>query len=470
MPAPAYSKVGTDEEAADEEAAVAARFSTDRRASRVSSVDSLAADDDDQDAQDQKSKAQLLCLIIVIVAFFVLGIIDSFTTKFVKRGSIAFAMWTIEYAPWSFIVYCSIIGILIIGCLPYGPLSLLMGAVCTSLYGFAWGVTIGFLMLFTTTMVAGGVCFVLARYKFKTFVQRKINKSKKLRVLRNLDQIIKDGQGFEMVVLIRLAPLPTGPTQYFLGTTSVLWRDFLAANGVTNALFSISDIMMGAGAALLSKDNPVGLALFVIAVVAFFCSNGICRVSRQEEVERNRSTRKVSAHFPRAGRVGDRPKAGRAGEGSIQSHQPQKHGRRDGGVHCLGAAAGGGSTGGALVHHQVVQTDGRGLVGLYRRQGAAAGAQGGEPPGMLLLARESGDQERRPKPGRVAKLPGICVRAQRRRKKVAFFFTSTSSFFHRPLRFFLVSLWGLISGFSIELLSSPCQTSKPKWRNGPVMQ
>jgi uncharacterized membrane protein YdjX (TVP38/TMEM64 family) len=42
-----------------------------------------------------------------------------------------------------------------------------------------------------------------------------------LRTLKNLDRLIVEGQGFEMVLLIRLAPLPTGPSQYFLGTTSV---------------------------------------------------------------------------------------------------------------------------------------------------------------------------------------------------------------------------------------------------------
>lgn len=51
--------------------------------------------------------------------------------------------------------------------------------------------------------------------------QRKIDRTASLRTLKNLDRLIVEGQGFEMVLLIRLAPLPTGPSQYFLGTTSV---------------------------------------------------------------------------------------------------------------------------------------------------------------------------------------------------------------------------------------------------------
>ena len=87
------------------------------------------------------------------------------------------------------------------------------------MYGFTNGIIIGCICLFLTTMVAAVICFVLARYKFRDFVQKKINKTKSLKMLKNLDILILDGQGFEMVLLVRLAPLPTGPSQYFLGTT-----------------------------------------------------------------------------------------------------------------------------------------------------------------------------------------------------------------------------------------------------------
>lgn len=48
-----------------------------------------------------------------------------------------------------------------------------------------------------------------------------------LSFLKNLDKLIRNGQGIEMVALLRIAPLPKGPTNYFLGTTSCTWRDFI---------------------------------------------------------------------------------------------------------------------------------------------------------------------------------------------------------------------------------------------------
>ena len=67
---------------------------------------------------------------------------------------------------------------------------------------------------------------MLARYKLKDTVKKQIDNSPKLNFLKSLDRLMDDGQGIEMVVLIRLAPLPKGPTNYFLGTTTVSFRDF----------------------------------------------------------------------------------------------------------------------------------------------------------------------------------------------------------------------------------------------------
>jgi len=90
------------------------------------------------DAEDDDDKAgrNLKWFTLGIVVFFFLGLADSFTTKFAKRGSVAFAGWTMRNAPLSFAVYVVTIVFLICACLPYGPLSLLMGVVFTSVYGF----------------------------------------------------------------------------------------------------------------------------------------------------------------------------------------------------------------------------------------------------------------------------------------------------------------------------------------------
>lgn len=224
----------------------------------------------DQAGNGEKSQLRQLRIAITLVAVvLILGLVDSLSTKYVKRSSLAFAGWTVEKAPASFLLYCFMIDVLIVCCLPYGPLSYLMGAMCTQLYGPTNGFLFGVLMLFTATMAAAVVCFLLARHKFKDTVQRMISRSRRLKILRNIDRLIVDGQGFQMVLLIRLAPIPTGPTQYFLGTTSVSWGPFVGGNAATNFFFALSDIAIGAGAARLSTDNQAYVVAFVLVMLAF---------------------------------------------------------------------------------------------------------------------------------------------------------------------------------------------------------
>ena len=129
-----------------------------------------------------------------------------------------------DNAPGSFLVFYLVIDIFIICCLPYGPLSVLSGALMVQQYGQKNGILIGGICLFICTMIGGCACFALARYYFRESVQKKLDKTPKLHFLKNLDKLIEDGQGIEMVVLIRLAPLPKGPTNYFLGKRKPLFQ------------------------------------------------------------------------------------------------------------------------------------------------------------------------------------------------------------------------------------------------------
>jgi hypothetical protein len=88
------------------------------------------------DAADAAAGRNLYWFTLGIGVLFVLGLLDSFTTKIAKRSSLAFAAWTVANAPLSFAVYVVTIVFLICACLPYGPLSLLMGVVFTNVYGF----------------------------------------------------------------------------------------------------------------------------------------------------------------------------------------------------------------------------------------------------------------------------------------------------------------------------------------------
>ena len=89
--------------------------------------------------------------------------------------------------------------------------------------------------------------------------------------MRNLDRLIASDQGeaFEVIVLIRFVPLPTGVSQYFLGTTSVTWGPFLGANAVVSLFFACTDTMIGMGAARLRPDDPVFVVAFALGLCGF---------------------------------------------------------------------------------------------------------------------------------------------------------------------------------------------------------
>ena len=101
------------------------------------------------------------------------------------------------------------------------------------------------MVLVLVTFSAGCVGFYLARSHFKEVVKKKVAKSPQLKFLRNLDKLIAGGQGLEMVILIRVAPFPNGPTNYFLGTTEVTWRDYLMGSLVVGMPECLLDVCIG---------------------------------------------------------------------------------------------------------------------------------------------------------------------------------------------------------------------------------
>ena len=77
-------------------------------------------------------------------------------------------------------------------------------------YG-GWGVVLAGFVLYCSTLTAEYFCYLLGRHKLRATVQRKVNANPELHFLRSLDRLIVEGEGVNMVMLLRLAPLPKGP-------------------------------------------------------------------------------------------------------------------------------------------------------------------------------------------------------------------------------------------------------------------
>mmetsp|Transcript_30926 Transcript_30926/g.69468 ORF Transcript_30926/g.69468 Transcript_30926/m.69468 type:complete len:487 (-) Transcript_30926:229-1689(-) len=238
------------------------------------------------DKMDNDTKSLYICLG-VLLAIILFTALDSMTTGYSQKLAEALAVWTLENAPWSFVAYELVITLLVVACLPYGALAVLSGALFVHKYG-TLGLFIAWIALFVSTLTGEFICFFLARYGFKDMVQRKVQASPKLAILRNLDRLIEDGQAIEMVMLIRLAPLPKGPSNYFLGTTAVSVRDFTIGSIVINLPMCLLDVSIGAGAGKVDKDSPVaiiGFVAFVLGIMLFVVWVGIRAKYKLEALE-----------------------------------------------------------------------------------------------------------------------------------------------------------------------------------------
>jgi uncharacterized membrane protein YdjX (TVP38/TMEM64 family)/Ca2+-binding EF-hand superfamily protein len=243
----------------------------------------------EEDANENKKMVLVMCVMGTIV---LLAIIDGFTTKLGEKMAHALGNWTLDNAPGSFFLYEFIIMVLVICCLPYGPLAVLSGALFTQKYGEPDGIFIAGFALFVSTLTGEFICFLTARYKMKETVQKKIQRTEELKFLLQLDLLIDEGQGIEVVMLLRLAPIPKGPANYFLGTTAVTVRDFAIGSCIINLPMCFLDVCIGAGAKHVDSNSPISILAFAsiiiltLGLIAFIGLRAKKKLEALEERER----------------------------------------------------------------------------------------------------------------------------------------------------------------------------------------
>jgi len=222
---------------------------------------------EEEDDIDENENKKMIIVICVMSALVLLAILDGFTTKFGEKMAFALGNWTLDNSPGSFFLYEFIIMVLVFCCLPYGPLAVLSGALFTQKYGEPGGIFLAGFALFASTLAGEFLCFFTARYKMKETVQKKIKRTEELKFLLQLDLLIDEGQGVEVVMLLRLAPIPKGPANYFLGTTAVSVRDFTIGSCIINLPMCFLDVCIGAGAKHVDSNSPVSILAFALVII-----------------------------------------------------------------------------------------------------------------------------------------------------------------------------------------------------------
>jgi len=168
-------------------------------------------------------------------------------------------------------VGCAVLQMLFI---PLSPFGLLAG----EMFGFwkaLFAITIG-------TNVGATINFLLARYIARDAITRRLQGNEKFRVI---DQAV-GREGWKIIVMLRLCPLPFGLANYCYGLTAIrFWPYFIAtffAIIPANCLF----IWIGASAKTLAASGPHGgdtgkKVLLAIGIVsAFFALRYITKLAK----------------------------------------------------------------------------------------------------------------------------------------------------------------------------------------------
>jgi uncharacterized membrane protein YdjX (TVP38/TMEM64 family) len=152
-----------------------------------------------------------------------------------------FAKWANDFSAWALAQGIIGIGIFVIvyalvttACVPASPLTIAAGAVL--------GPVIGSLTSLAGLAVSAGFGFLIARYIARAPLERRLKKSPRFHMI---DRAIGQ-EGWKIVGLLRLCPLPFGITNYAYGLTSIDFWHYLAATIVGVLPSTVIFVYMGA--------------------------------------------------------------------------------------------------------------------------------------------------------------------------------------------------------------------------------
>ena len=183
---------------------------------------------------------------------------------------------------WGVLLFGAGIVVINAAILPLSPVALASGAI----FGF-WG---GLLAITLGTNIGGAVNFLIARYVARDTIARRLGHNERFRLI---DAAV-GREGWKIIVLLRLCPLPYGLSSYCYGLTAIRFWPYFFATFITiipaNCLFvwfgTTTRAFAGEGA---HAHHPGEKALMVIGLIAGFCAlSYITRLAKAavEKVER----------------------------------------------------------------------------------------------------------------------------------------------------------------------------------------
>lgn len=238
--------------------------------------------------------------ILWLIAFASYIIIDSYTKKNVEKIILKFLQWVADNPLWGLLATTLLIAVGAVLCLPHILLALGNGFVFGSSLGMTTGVTLATLSNFVGSSVGALGAFLLGRYLFQNSAASLMEKYP---VFRAVDKAV-EGNGFKIMVLLRLSPMPFNVLDYVSGMTSITLQDYsLAMIGYLPNAFVVSFI--GASASSLTdamdkksdeESETIKTVMLVSAIIftvaslvatSYYAKKELDKILEAEEMERS---------------------------------------------------------------------------------------------------------------------------------------------------------------------------------------
>ena len=183
--------------------------------------------------------------------------------------------WSAEFGFAGVFLYGAIFGLAALLMLPCLPLTILAGFT----FGWFWGLVS--VMLGTSLGAAFG--FLFARYAARDFIARKLERNRRFKAVDAA--IAKDG--WKVVALLRMCPVPFGLFNYLYGLTAIEFRHYLIATMVGMLPGNLLFVYLGAFGkrAVEGPHHPAEYALGALALAALITVTIVLRKIAQRSVQ-----------------------------------------------------------------------------------------------------------------------------------------------------------------------------------------
>lgn len=152
----------------------------------------------------------------------------------IRDWMIGFSEWTSGQGTLGIVAFIVVLTLITIACIPCSPLNLAAGAV--------YGPLLGLCVVLIGLMLGAAGGFLIARYVARAPLERRIEGNPRFKMIDAAIGI----EGWKIVGLLRLCPLPFGLTNYAYGLTSISFWHYNAATLVGILPSTIMFVYMGA--------------------------------------------------------------------------------------------------------------------------------------------------------------------------------------------------------------------------------